>query len=94
MVRRAASQLRPDRIALLLSLQDHEGACLSLNDGRAIYCYRGDALPMMQLCLALVPPVHVTPWRFAGCVMLYGVVLVIVALLGARDRLRGATGPR
>jgi len=72
-------QLRRDQLARLLSLQDRE--CVVL-DGRAFY--RGNTLPPMPAGYALAPPARVTAWR----VVLFAVLLVIVAVLGARDWLR------
>ena len=82
----------PGSNCLVVIARDHEGACTSLDDGRTLYCYRGDSLPAMPSWLALAPPAPVTPWRFARCVVLFAVLLVIIALCGVRDMLRRATG--
>ena len=51
-----------------------------------VTCYRGDELPAMPYWLTLTPPARMTAWRVA----LFAVLLVIVAVLGARDWLRRA----
>lgn len=81
---REAAQLRPDQITLLLSLRHGEGCVIG-----TLYCYRGDTLPPMPRWLKLAP---VIPPQFAYRAVLFGVVLVILAVLGVRDWLRRASG--